>query len=64
VYEHNGPDAEVKLVDFGLSCHFKEAQLEHDVVGTWVRSCLYLVVYLKLKRVGCWWGVGRSLTVW
>ncbi|KAG5187758.1 hypothetical protein JKP88DRAFT_267783 [Tribonema minus] len=36
VYEHNGPDAEVKLVDFGLSCHYTEAQLEHDVVGTWI----------------------------
>lgn len=28
--------ADVKLVDFGLSAHFKDFQLEHDVVGTWV----------------------------
>lgn len=29
--------ADVKLVDFGLSAHFQDFRLEHDVVGTWVR---------------------------
>lgn len=28
-------DAEVKLVDFGLSAHLKEQQLRHDLVGSW-----------------------------
>mmetsp|Transcript_16678 Transcript_16678/g.23614 ORF Transcript_16678/g.23614 Transcript_16678/m.23614 type:complete len:718 (-) Transcript_16678:3-2156(-) len=36
VYEHNGSDAVVKLVDFGLSCYTSDYTLEHDVVGTWV----------------------------
>ncbi|CAM9474529.1 unnamed protein product, partial [Discosporangium mesarthrocarpum] len=26
--------AEIKLVDFGLSAHFEDFKLEHDVVGT------------------------------
>ena len=38
LFEHSGPGAEIKLVDFGLSCYFSEAQMEHDVVGTWVGS--------------------------
>ncbi len=33
--------ADVKLVDFGLSAHFEDFRLEHDVVGTWVRR-IYL----------------------
>lgn len=28
--------ADVKLVDFGLSAHFEDFKLEHDIVGTWV----------------------------
>lgn len=27
---------DVKLVDFGLSAHFEDFKLEHDIVGTWV----------------------------
>ena len=30
----------MKLVDFGLSAHFQDFRLEHDVVGTWVRRRL------------------------
>lgn len=29
---------DVKLVDFGLSAHFEDFRLEHDVVGTWVSN--------------------------
>lgn len=37
--------ADVQLVDFGLSAHFEELKLEHDVVGTWVRySSIYRCV--------------------
>lgn len=31
--------ADVKLVDFGLSAHFEDFKLEHDIVGTWVSEC-------------------------
>lgn len=37
--------ADVKLVDFGLSAHFEDFRLEHDVVGTWVRQ---LVLYVSV----------------
>jgi serine/threonine protein kinase len=49
LFEHSGPGADIKLVDFGLSCHFSDAQMEHDVVGTWV-SC-------TIQILGCHPGV-------
>lgn len=35
--------ADVKLVDFGLSAHFQDFRLEHDVVGTWVSNMSLLL---------------------
>jgi serine/threonine protein kinase len=46
LFEHGGPGADIKLVDFGLSCHFSDAQMEHDVVGTWVSCCNSAVLTL------------------
>eukprot|EP00904_Undaria_pinnatifida_P006941 jgi/Undpi1/3377/HiC_scaffold_15.g06750.m1 len=34
-FESMADDAEVKLVDFGLSASFKDEQLRHDLVGSW-----------------------------
>jgi serine/threonine protein kinase len=45
LFEHSGPGADIKLVDFGLSCHFSDAQMEHDVVGTWVSLYQYSILY-------------------
>lgn len=38
----------MKLVDFGLSAHFQDFRLEHDVVGTWVRRRLASTVLAAL----------------
>ncbi|CBJ29288.1 calcium dependent protein kinase 4 [Ectocarpus siliculosus] len=34
-FESMADDAEVKLVDFGLSASFKDEQMRHDLVGSW-----------------------------
>eukprot|EP00953_Heterococcus_sp_UTEX-ZZ885_P020021 11184-Heterococcus_DN1.PRE.2 len=36
LYEHKGPDAGIKIVDFGLGTASSEASLMRDIVGTWI----------------------------
>eukprot|EP00551_Chaetoceros_affinis_P007316 CAMPEP_0203676442 /NCGR_PEP_ID=MMETSP0090-20130426/24550_1 /ASSEMBLY_ACC=CAM_ASM_001088 /TAXON_ID=426623 /ORGANISM="Chaetoceros affinis, Strain CCMP159" /LENGTH=545 /DNA_ID=CAMNT_0050542985 /DNA_START=161 /DNA_END=1798 /DNA_ORIENTATION=+ len=34
LFDHEGPDAELKMIDFGLSKHFKSGDTHHEPVGT------------------------------
>lgn len=34
LFDHTGPDAELKMIDFGLSKHFKSGDTHHEPVGT------------------------------
>eukprot|EP00611_Tribonema_gayanum_P017974 TRINITY_DN3099_c0_g1_i2.p1 TRINITY_DN3099_c0_g1~~TRINITY_DN3099_c0_g1_i2.p1 ORF type:complete len:732 (-),score=267.97 TRINITY_DN3099_c0_g1_i2:464-2659(-) len=36
LYEHSGPDAGIKIVDFGLGTSGTQAQMMRDIVGTWI----------------------------
>lgn len=50
--------ADVKLVDFGLSAHFTDFQLEHDVVGTWVYMAPEVISGNHFPRTCDMWGIG------
>ncbi|CAM9143785.1 unnamed protein product [Ectocarpus sp. 12 AP-2014] len=50
--------ADVKLVDFGLSAHFKDFQLEHDVVGTWVYMAPEVISGSHFPRTCDMWSIG------
>jgi calcium-dependent protein kinase len=34
LFDHEGPDAELKMIDFGLSKHFNLGEIHHEPVGT------------------------------
>ena len=45
MFDSPGPDAELKMIDFGLSKHFKSGEYHHEPVGT-----RYTVAPEVLKR--------------
>ncbi|CAM9098341.1 unnamed protein product, partial [Hapterophycus canaliculatus] len=49
---------DVKLVDFGLSAHFKDFRLEHDVVGTWVYMAPEVISGSHFPRTCDMWSIG------
>eukprot|EP00752_Nemacystus_decipiens_P008847 g7895.t1 len=50
--------ADVKLVDFGLSAHFQDFRLEHDVVGTWVYMAPEVISGSHFPRTCDMWSIG------
>ncbi|CAM9623497.1 unnamed protein product, partial [Scytosiphon promiscuus] len=49
---------DVKLVDFGLSAHFQDFRLEHDVVGTWVYMAPEVISGSHFPRTCDMWSIG------
>ena len=48
----------MKLVDFGLSAHFTDFKLEHDVVGTWVYMAPEVISGSHFPRTCDMWSIG------
>ncbi|CAN0076719.1 unnamed protein product [Pylaiella littoralis] len=49
---------DVQLVDFGLSAHFDDFKLEHDVVGTWVYMAPEVISGSHFPRTCDMWSIG------
>lgn len=55
-YTKDGTD--VKVVDFGLSAHFEDFRLEHDIVGTWVYMAPEVISGSHFPRTCDMWSIG------
>jgi calcium-dependent protein kinase len=56
--ESDAADARIKLVDFGLSAHYQDVLLAHDVVGTWIYMAPEVIGGSHLPDACDMWSIG------